>query len=84
MLTMTGYLVLSEVFTNRGRIDTVLETENMIVIFEFKMNSSALEALKQIEDKAYAERYAVSGKELIKIGVNFDSNERTIQEWKLG
>jgi hypothetical protein len=83
-LTLTGNLVLSEVLTNKGRIDTVLETKDMVVIFEFKMDSSAEIALKQIYSKGYNERYAKSGKELFLIGVNFDSGERKIVDWKVG
>ncbi len=83
-LTLTGNLVLSEVLTNKGRIDTVLETKDMVVIFEFKMDSSAETALKQIYSKGYNERYAKSGKDLFLIGVNFDSGERKIVDWQVG
>jgi hypothetical protein len=82
-LTLSGYLVLSELLTNKGRIDSVLETEDQVVIFEFKMDSSADIALAQIHEKKYPERYAKSGKELVLIGVNFDSELRNINEWKV-
>jgi hypothetical protein len=83
-LTLTGNLVLSEVLTNKGRIDTVLETESFVVIFEFKMDGNAETALKQIYSKGYNERYAKSGKDLFLIGVNFDSSERKIVDWMVG
>ena len=82
-LTLSGYLVLSELLTNKGRIDSILETEDQVVIFEFKMDSSADIALVQIHEKKYPERYAKSGKELVLIGVNFDSELRNINEWKV-
>ncbi len=84
LLTLTGNLVLSEVLTNKGRIDTVLETESFVVIFEFKMDGNAETALKQIYSKGYNERYAKSGKDLFLIGVNFDSSERKIVDWMVG
>jgi hypothetical protein len=80
-LTLSGFLVLSELLTNKGRIDTVLETDDLVVIFEFKMNSTAEIALAQIKEKKYAERYAKSDKDLFLIGVNFDSEERKITSW---
>ena len=80
-LTLSGYMVFSEVITNKGRIDTVLETEDLVAIFEFKMDSSAEVAMAQIHEKKYAERYAKKGKDLFLIGVNFDSPERRINSW---
>ncbi len=84
MLTMTGNLVLSEVLTNKGRIDSVLETEKMVVIFEFKMNSNAEKALSQIHEKGYPQRYGKKDKELILIGVNFNSENKCIDERLVG
>jgi hypothetical protein len=84
VLTMSGNLLLSEVLTNKGRIDAVLESDEAVIIFEFKLDKSAEEALKQIEDKDYATRYTKVNKKLIKIGVNFDSEKRQVGEWKLG
>jgi len=80
-LTLSGYLVLSELSGNRGRIDTVLETEDIVIIFEFKMDSTPQIALAQIHEKKYSERYAKADKPLVLIGVNFDSQERTIKDW---
>ena len=82
-LSLSGYMVFSEVLTNKGRIDTVLETEDQVVIFEFKMDSSAEIALSQIHEKKYAQRYGKAGKELVLLGVNFDSAERRIEAWKV-
>ena len=82
-LTLSGYMVFSEVITNKGRIDTVLETDDLVVIFEFKMDSSPELALQQIHEKKYVERYAKSAKDLLLIGVNFDSVQRRISNWKL-
>jgi hypothetical protein len=82
-LTLSGYMVFSEVITNKGRIDTVLETDDLVVIFEFKMDSSPELALQQIHEKKYAERYGKKDKELVLIGVNFDSAKRSITAYKV-
>lgn len=82
-LTLSGYMVFSEVLSNKGRIDTVLEIDDLVVIFEFKMDSSAEAALAQIHEKKYAERYGKKDKELVLIGVNFDSAERNITDYKV-
>ena len=52
------------------------------MIFEFKLNQSAEIALQQIRDKQYAQRYQAEGKEMLLFGVNFDTTERNIVEWK--
>ncbi len=61
----------SEILTNNGRIDLVLETKNIIHIFEFKLNKSAKIALQQIKDKKYYHRFLDKNKKIILIGLNF-------------
>ena len=50
---------------------------------ELKMDASADEALKQIEDKGYAKPFAADPRKLFKIGVGFSSETRRIKEWKM-
>ena len=71
--------IRSEESTNIGRIDTVLETESHIYLFEFKMNEGAEAALTQIRDKGYAEKYLATGKAVVLVGVAF--SERNIADW---
>jgi hypothetical protein len=59
-----------------------LKTEDYIYVMELKLDGSADEALKQIDDKGYAEPFAKDGRTLYKIGVNFSSETRGIKEWK--
>ena len=40
-------------------------------------------ALQQIEDKAYARRFADDGRRLFKIGVRFSTDSRCIDSWKI-
>ena len=44
---------------------------------------SADEALAQIDEKGYMLPYHTEGKRLIKIGISFDSTQRTISDWKI-
>ncbi|MBM3887474.1 hypothetical protein FJ364_06095, partial [Candidatus Dependentiae bacterium] len=66
--------------TNIGRIDAVLEFEQRIVIIEFKVNQSSRAALEQIKEKKYADSYVRSGKEIVLVGINFDSQIRNISD----
>ena len=66
-----------------GRVDCTLELKDYIYIFEFKMDASANEALRQIEQKGYAKPYAADPRRLFRIGMNFSSDTRTISEWRV-
>ncbi len=65
-----------------GRTDAILETTNTVYIIEYKVDKSADEALKQIEDKHYADPYAADKRRILKVGVNFSTESRTIESWK--
>jgi hypothetical protein len=52
-----------------------------VYIFEFKFNKSAAEAIAQIKQKGYADKYRNNGKKMMGIGVNFSTEERGIDEW---
>lgn len=66
-----------------GRADVIIESDNDIYIFEFKLDKSAAEALQQIEDKQYALPYLNDGRAIHKIGVNISSESRTVDDWKV-
>lgn len=68
--------------TNLGRIDLVVEMKKVIYIFEFKIDKNAEEALQQIGEKKYKEKYLNHNKEIATIGINFSSKKRTISDWK--
>jgi Predicted AAA-ATPase/PD-(D/E)XK nuclease superfamily len=76
-----GMFVQSEVHSSRGRADAVVQTLTDIFIFEFKFNKTAQEALDQIYNKKYADKYRASNKPITGIGLNFDSTERQIDGW---
>jgi hypothetical protein len=82
LFIMLGKYVVCELHTFNGRIDCIVETPKYIYIFEFKRDSSADEALKQIEDMKYALAYSADKRTLFKIGINFDSKTKMPVEWK--
>jgi hypothetical protein len=81
-LTASGADALSELLTNRGRIDLAVHFPDKVYLLEFKCNQRAAVALEQIRAKGYAERYRGSGKRVIAIGINFDTKTRNVNEWE--
>ncbi len=80
---ISTYLVYVEKQQSQGRVDCVIETDNFIYIFEFKLDGTAEEALQQINEKGYAREYASDCRKLFKIGCSFSSETGTIGEWKV-
>ena len=80
---MVGFYTETERHTSDGRMDMVVQTTDYIYIFEFKLDKSADEALAQIEEKQYALPFANDPRKLYKIGVNFSSETRRIENWKV-
>lgn len=65
-----------------GRVDCIIELKDYVYIFEFKLDGSADEALRQIEEKNYAKPYLADKRKIVCIGVNFSSETMTVEEWK--
>ena len=81
---LTNYDILVEQHTAKGRIDITMETADTIYVMELKFNKSAEEALAQIEAKHYADAFKMSGKKVVKIGLNFSvKDEVNSLEWKI-
>ena len=78
---LSCYTTLLEKQNSKGRADIIIESDNDIYIFEFKLDGSAEEALQQIEDKQYALPYLQDKRKLHKIGVNISSSTRTVDGW---
>ena len=78
------YSMRTEQCSAAGRCDALIETEDTIYVFEFKLDGTAEEALKQIDDKGYAIQYEAGDKKIVKVGVNFENDKRTIERWVVG
>ena len=80
---MLGFYTDVERHTTDGRMDMLVQTQDYIYIFEFKIDKSADEALAQIEEKQYAKPFETDSRKLYKIGVNFSSATRRMDGWKV-
>ncbi len=83
LTTLIGLDAKAEVHTSNGRIDLLIETTKFIYIIELKYNSTPDDALRQIEEKGYTRRFAGDSRQLFKIGINFSSESRRIESWKI-
>jgi hypothetical protein len=73
--------VNAEVRSAKGACDVTIKTPKYIYIVEIKIDSSAEVALRQIEDKGYATPYLSDGRKIIKLGINFSTETRTVSDW---
>ncbi|MFN8674117.1 MAG: AAA family ATPase [Candidatus Sericytochromatia bacterium] len=80
---LIGTKIQSEVSVSKGRIDSVIETDDRIYIFEFKIGRSPRVALNQIKENNYEEKYKASKKEIVKVGVNFSTAKRNIKNLEI-
>lgn len=78
---LMGFYTKVEYHTSAGRIDLVMQTDKFVYIMEFKLEGTAEEALRQIEEKHYALPFEADPRRLFKIGVNFSNKERNIERW---
>ena len=83
VFTLLGRYVMTEQQTYKGRIDCKVETDNFVYLFEYKLDKTAEEALKQIDTKDYKLSFSADKRKLFKIGVSFDSKERKLADWKV-
>jgi hypothetical protein len=81
MLISTGFQTASQVQTSLGRMDTFVQTFEYSIIFEFKIGGTPEAALAQIEEKRYADALE---KPVIKVGVVFDLETKSISGWAIG
>ena len=71
------------VHTPRGRVDVVMISSNTLYLFELKLNKDAATAIEQINLKDYASKFALCNLPIVKVGINFDSEQRTITDWEI-
>ena len=82
VLMLIGIDIKTEIKTNLGCIDAVVETGDHIYVLEFKLDT-ADNALKQIKEKKYYQKYLSSHKKIKLIGVAFDPEQRNLGEYKI-
>ena len=63
IFSLLGYYTKAEVKSAIGRADAVCWTKDRVFVFEFKVDGSAEEALRQIDEKGYMIPYKFEGSE---------------------
>jgi len=81
VFTLIGQYIDAEIRSASGRADAVVKTQDYIYLFEFKLDGSAEEAIKQIDDKDYLLPYQLDGRKLVKVGVDFSKEKRNINNF---
>ena len=83
IFSLMGFYLDVEVHTAKGRVDLVLHAPHALYIIEIKLNKSAEDAMEQIELKQYDKRFALLNLPIVKVGVNFSTEERNITDWTI-
>ncbi len=78
---LLGFNIDTEVRTNRGRVDVVVDMPDVTYLFEFKLFDTKEAALEQIKTLAYFQPFMRKGKPVMMIGVAFDQDEGNIGDW---
>lgn len=78
---LMGLYVNVEYHTANGRIDVLIQTPQYVYILELKIDKTANEALQQIEEKNYARPFEGDDRQLFKIGINFSTEKKLIDDW---
>ena len=73
----------TQVKVARGRTDVVVFMRDAVYVMELKMRGTAQEALAQINSKDYAIPYQAEGKPVVKIGIAFSQETKTVSDWKI-
>ena len=85
---LSGYRLVSELQSVCGRSDVVVVAKDNVYIFELKMDKGrpteevCNEALSQIDENGYADRFAISGKKMFKVGIVLSSSGKGLVGWK--
>ena len=81
VFSIFNYRTSTQVKVARGRTDVVVFMRDAVYVMELKMRGTAQEALDQINSKDYAIPYQAEGKPVIKIGVAFSQETKTVSDW---
>ena len=81
LLKLLGFDIIAEDSSNIGRIDAVIKFSRVIYIIEFKRSGKPSEALDQIKEKKYFEKFETDLKDIIMIGAVFDDKNKRIEKF---
>jgi len=83
MFSLLNVYVFSQVRNAKGRLDILIKTDTAIYVMELKLDGDLDKALRQIDEKDYTIPYQSHGRKVVKVAINFSTEERTIKEWKI-
>jgi len=83
MFSFLNRYVYSQVRNAKGRLDILIKTDTTIYVMELKLDGDLDKALRQIDEKDYTIPYQSDGRKVVKVAINFSTEERTIKEWKI-
>ena len=81
IFSMLNVYARTQVKCSGGRADIVVWMSDAIYVIELKVNGTAQDALQQINDNGYARPYEQDGRRIVKIGVRFSLESKTVEEW---
>ncbi len=76
--TMLGADPAPEFPSARGYADAVIQRPNAVFVVEFKYDRTAEEAMRQIRDRGYADKWRGGKRSVTLVGVNFNPAKRNI------
>ena len=89
ILRHIGVDLSAEMTTSRRRIDMVCSAPGNVVVVEMKVASgqdagerAADEAMRQIHERGYAERFAHDSRQVQLLGISFDCETHNIAAWR--
>ena len=80
-VSMLNVYVRTQVKCAGGRVDMVVWMPDVIYVFELKVTGTAQEALAQIDDKSYAIPFSSESRKVVKVGVKFNKDNRSPEDW---
>ena len=83
IFSMLNVYVRTQVKCSKGRADMIVWMPDTIYVLELKVNGTAEDALRQIEEKGYAKPYYTDGRKVVKVGIRFLPETMTVEEWKI-
>ena len=81
IFSMLNVYVRTQVKVAGGRVDMVIFMPDTIYVMELKVGDTARHALEQIEARGYAKPYLTDGRQVVKVGIRFDADKHTVDEW---
>ena len=83
IFSMLNVYVRTQVKVAGGRTDMVIFISDAIYVMELKVGDTTRHALDQINARGYAKPYLADGRKVVKVGIRFDADKHTVDEWEV-